>query len=222
VTLAEKILGFHRDLVLPAGLPDGVEVMNPFAVPVTYALASEFYYKYYGDSKPRTLILGINPGRFGAGLTGVPFTDPVKMEQYCGITNDLPKKAELSADFIYQVINGYGGPSPFFSRYYINSVFPLGFTKDGKNLNYYDMPALQKLVMPYCAWSIRTQLDFGLDRDVAFCLGEGENLKHLSELNRKEGFFREIRGLPHPRFIMQYKRRSLHDYLALYLAKLDR
>ncbi|MFI5224347.1 MAG: DUF4918 domain-containing protein, partial [Nitrospirales bacterium] len=66
------------------------------------------------------LILGINPGRLGAGLTGIPFTDPLKLQNICGIENTLPKKAELSADFIYTMISAFGGPEAFYKKFYFS------------------------------------------------------------------------------------------------------
>ncbi len=39
----------------------------------------------------RYLILGINPGRFGGGITGIPFTDPIRLQNICGIENDFQK-----------------------------------------------------------------------------------------------------------------------------------
>ncbi len=187
--------------------------MNPFVQEETLKLATQFYQKYYGDNAPRTLILGINPGRFGGGLTGVPFTDPIKLEEFCGIENSLQKKPELSAEFVWKVIFEMGGPEQFFSQFYINSVFPLGFTKDGKNLNYYDIPALQKIAEPLSIASITTQLEFGINREIAFCLGEGKNFKVLSKLNDQQGFFKKIIPLSHPRYIMQYKRKFVNEYV---------
>lgn len=220
MNFAENILHFHSNLILPTGLPAGVEVLNPYQEHETRALAEQFYNKYYADHTQRHIILGINPGRFGGGVTGVPFTDPIKLEAFCGIQNDLPKKPELSAEFIWKVIHEFGGPEEFFSRFYINSVFPLGFTKDGKNLNYYDIPALLKIASPYSAVSIRTQLEFGIDRDLAFCLGEGTNFKCLSKINQQHGFFKEIVPLPHPRFIMQYRRKFIPEFVELFISRL--
>ena len=99
MTWADRILSFYQSLTITAKLPKGVEVLNPYANADTFKYCSAFYHKYYEDNEPRTLILGINPGRYGAGLTGIPFTDPVKLEMICGIKNNLTKKAELSADF---------------------------------------------------------------------------------------------------------------------------
>ena len=46
--------------------------MNPYKNAETWAVASRFYEKFYSDRKPRAFIFGINPGRHGAGVTGVP------------------------------------------------------------------------------------------------------------------------------------------------------
>ena len=62
-----------------------------------------FLNKFYLDKLKRTLILGINPGRYGAGITGVNFTAAKQLKEFCGIDNPF-KGSELSAEFIYQMI----------------------------------------------------------------------------------------------------------------------
>lgn len=222
MTLADRILSFNKSLKIIAPLPQGVEVLNPFQQPDTFCLCELFYKKYYNDSNSRSLIVGINPGRFGAGLTGVPFTDPIKLEERCGIPNIMQKKAELSADFMYKVFDALGGPELFFSRFYISSVSPLGFVKDGKNLNYYDIKELEKMVTAFAVDSLIKQLDFGLNRDICFCLGEGKNFVFLSRLNDQYRFFKLIVPLPHPRFIMQYKRKKMPEFISHYTVQLNR
>jgi hypothetical protein len=220
--VARKILDFLRGLTISAKLPKGVEYMNPYRDPKAFAACSSFYNKYYNDSHQRKIILGINPGRFGGGITGVPFTDPVKLETWCGISNEFAKKAELSADFIYAMIDAYGGTEKFYRDYYISALSPLGFTKDGKNLNYYDQHDLREAVEPFMIDCLQKQLDFGIERGTAFCLGEGENYKYLSRYNARFELFSEIKALPHPRFIMQYKRKRVQDYINLYLDNLSK
>lgn len=220
MTLADRILSFNKSLKITAQLPKEVEVLNPFQQEDTFQLCAQFYHKYYNDSNSRTLIMGINPGRFGAGITGIPFTDPIKLEERCGIPNTMQKKAELSADFMYKMFDALGGPEIFFSNFYISSVSPLGFVRDGKNLNYYDIKKLEKIVSAFAANSISKQLDFGLNRKICFCLGEGKNYKFLNHLNEKHKFFNTIIPLPHPRFIMQYRRKQLNDFINLYKNRL--
>jgi len=218
---AENILKFYRSLSIKAKLPPGVEVMNPYQDETAYALSKKFYQKFYNDTQPRSFIFGINPGRFGGGVTGVPFTDPVKLEQI-GIPNDLKKKVELSADYIYRMINAYGGPAKFYGDFYITALSPLGFTKDGKNLNYYDLRELQQAAEPFMLQCIREQLAFGVNRERCYCLGEGKNFNYLSSINKKHGFFKEVIPLAHPRFIMQYKRKHIDTYIHDYLQKFQK
>ncbi|GAB1444893.1 MAG: DUF4918 family protein [Cyclobacteriaceae bacterium] len=221
MTYSKLILSFFKNLHITNKLPNRVEVMNPYQNKVAFSLCEKFYGKYYNNNKPRKILLGINPGRFGAGITGIPFTDPVKLEEECNIKNDLPKRKELSADFIYQMINTFGGKEIFYNQFYFGSVSPLGFTKDGKNLNYYDDPKLQKAVLPFILNTIKAQIQFGIDTDIAYCLGEGKNFKFLSQLNHEHKFFKKIIPLSHPRFIMQYKRKSMNLFMDDYLKKLN-
>lgn len=184
-------------------------------------LCKQFYHAFYHDNSTRRIIIGINPGRLGGGLTGIPFTDPVHLEKCCLIKNSLQKKTELSSTFIYEMIAVYGGPEKFYSKFYFSSVSPLGFTREEKNLNYYDDARLQKRLEPFIFSCMHAQLDFGIDRSVAYCLGEGENFKFLKQLNDEHQFFRKIIPLAHPRFILQYKSKSKHEYVKHYLEALN-
>ncbi|SHH30139.1 protein of unknown function [Chryseolinea serpens] len=222
MTFADNILRFYATLKIKSTLPEGVEILDPYRNKETMALCHLFYHKYYGDEKERTVIIGINPGRNGAGLTGIPFTDPIKLETLCGIPNAFPKKAELSADFIYTMIQAYGGPAAFYKKFFFSAVSPLGFVKDGKNLNYYDIRELQDSLRDYIIASLKKQLTFGINTRIAFCLGEGENFKYISRLNDELKIFKEIIPLAHPRFIMQYKRKLVNEYVEKYLQALSR
>lgn len=221
LTSAEKILAFYKSLAIRERLPEGVKVMNPYADAASFALCEQFYRKYYKDNNPRTLIVGINPGRNGGGVTGVPFTDPIKLEKVCGIPNTLNKRPELSADFIYEMIDAFGGPAAFYSRFYIGAISPLGFTSDGKNLNYYDIKELQTSLHEFIVRSLKQQADLAMNNKVCYCLGEGTNFKFLSKLNQEHHFFETIVPLAHPRFIMQYKRKKVATYVDEYIVKLS-
>lgn len=185
------------------------------------SLCNRFYKKYYNDHNTRRIIFGINPGRLGGGLTGIPFTDPIHLEKFCAIENPLQKKAELSSTFIYEMINVYGGPEKFYSNFYFSSISPMGFTQNGKNLNYYDHAALKKKLELFILTCLKKQLAFGIDRSVAFCLGEGDNFKFIQQLNAEHQFFAHIIPLAHPRFIMQYKRKHKSEYIQKYIEALD-
>ncbi|MBE7173756.1 MAG: DUF4918 family protein [Williamsia sp.] len=219
MNFAEQILHFIQHLQFPIALPPNVEVMNPFGDAATFDVCRQFYTKYYNDTKHRWMLIGINPGRFGGGVTGVPFTDPIRLQEACGIRNNWPKKQELSSIFMYEMMEAFGGLSFFYENFYITSVSPLGFTKDRKNLNYYDDKLLQASIKNFAVDCMHRQLRFGIHRTVAFCLGEGKNFQYLSSLNREMGFFEKIIPLAHPRFVMQYRLRYKQEYIASYLQK---
>jgi hypothetical protein len=218
-TFADKAIRFHRQLNLELPGSD-VEVMNPFRDQAVMQMVTQFYKQFFNDSNPRTFLLGINPGRFGAGITGISFTDPIHLETKCGIANTFRKKYELSSQFIYQVIDAMGGAKAFYRKFYFTAVSPLGFTRGGKNINYYDEPALKQMVQPFIHSTLREQLTFGAGRRSAICIGGGENYKFLSRLNDELQLFEEIVPLEHPRFVMQYRRKTMDKYINKYLAAL--
>jgi len=194
--------------------------MNPYRDSETFLLASRFYEKFYSDKKPRAFLFGINPGRHGAGVTGVPFTDPIRLAGECGIANDLKKKGELSSEFIYTMIGAYGGVEAFYERYFFTAMSPLGFVRQGKNLNYYDDKELSRAVEPFVLQCIRRQLETIPTYPTCYCLGEGANYAWFRRFNEKHGFFREIVPLPHPRWVMQYRRKRIGEFVELYLSRL--
>ena len=105
---------------------------------------------------------------------------------------------------------------------FITALSPLGFTKDGLNLNYYDDKELLKDSKPFIIGCIRQQLDtIPTDRDHCFCLGEGTNFKIFSKLNEEQGFFKEIIPLPHPRWVMQYRRKRVGEFVERYIRELS-
>ena len=204
-------------------MSDGISIMNPYKEPATWELATQFYRKFYGDDRPRSFIFGINPGRHGAGVTGVPFTDPIRLASECGIPNDMKKKAELSAEFVYAMIDGYGGVRAFYGDFFFTAMSPLGFVRNGKNLNYYDDKELLRDFEPFMLQCIRRQLEtMPTTRERCFCLGEGENFKYFSKVNQQHGFFKEIVPLPHPRWVMQYRRKRVGEFVQLYLQRLGK
>lgn len=180
-------------------------------------VVTQFFGKYYHDNHPRTLIFGINPGRFGAGITGVNFTAPRQLKQFCGIDHPFKDGSELSAEFIYDMINNYGGPESFYKKFFITSISPLGFTKNGININYYDDKDLLQSVTPFITDCIQKQVEMNVTHQTAFCIGGDKNLKFFTSLNQKHKWFTKIIPLPHPRFIMQYRRKQKDDFVKLYI-----
>jgi hypothetical protein len=218
-TFADRSVAYYNALTPPATLPPGVGVMNPYETPDVRHIISEFYSKFYSDTNPRVFVLGINPGRFGAGVTGISFTTPQNLRRYCGIENDLRDTPELSSRFIYQTIDALGGAAAFYSRFFLTSLFPLALTKDGKNYNFYDDRVTTQTLWPAITETVRTQLTFGADRRVAVCLGR-KNETYLKRLNDQQGFFGRIVTLDHPRYILQYKSKDVPLYLERYIQTL--
>lgn len=223
-TFADKAIAYYNSLVAPANLPPDIGVINPFQKPEVQGIVHEFYTSFFADNTPRVFLLGINPGRFGAGVTGISFTTPQNLRRYCGIDNNLPDSPELSSRFIYQVVDAFGGARAFYSRFFLTSLFPLALTKAGRsagpiNYNFYDDRPTTEALWPAITDTVRTQITFGCNRTVAVCLGR-KNETYLRRLNDQQGFFDRIVTLDHPRYILQYKSKALATYLDQYIATL--
>jgi hypothetical protein len=226
--ISEKIIYFLKGLEFKGSLPKGISIMNPFRDnPEIIPVISEFYTKFYNDDRQRHLILGINPGRFGAGVTGIPFTDTIRLADKCGLSVPGLETFETSSVFVYEMIDAFGGARKFYSEFFISSVCPLGFTSAGLhgkavNYNYYDNDNLTNAVMDFMIDSLKKQLEFGILRDICFCLGTGKNYKFLLKLNNRFNFFDKILPLEHPRYIMQYKSRQKQLYIDKYIQVLQK
>jgi hypothetical protein len=216
-TWAEHLLNLYSNLKPPKKLPNDIEWLYPQKDAAVMSLFEQFLHKYYDDDNPRRIFLGINPGRFGAGVTGVNFTAPKQLKEYCGIDHEFKKQSELSAEFIYDMITAYGGVEKFYSDFFIGSASPLGFIKHGKNINYYDDKELLATVEPFIIKNLKQLLDFNVDRKICFAIGGEKNFKYLNSLNSQFKWFEKIVPLPHPRFIMQYRRKQKQLFIQQYL-----
>jgi hypothetical protein len=216
-TWAEHLFSLYGRLQPPKKLPNDIEWLYPQKDASVMKIFETFLYKYYNDDKPRKILLGINPGRFGAGVTGINFTAPRQLKEFCGIDHQFKMQTELSAEFIYETIGAYGGTEKFYSNFFIGSVCPLGFIKHGKNINYYDDKELVKTVEPFIIKNLKWLLDFNADRKSCGAIGGEKNFKYLNSLNEQFKWFKEITPLPHPRFIMQYRRKQKQQFIQQYL-----
>lgn len=212
----DQFIHFYKTLKPPA-LPKGFGILHPQQDKKVMQVVNTFFKKYYPDTSPRKLILGINPGRFGAGITGINFTAPRQLRENCHIDHPWDNSSELSAEFIYMMIEAYGGAEKFYGKYFLGSVSPLGYVKDGRNINYYDDKRLSDKVTPFIITSIKQQLEIGLSADTCYCIGGEKNYRFLSGLNERYKFFQNIVALPHPRYIMQYRRKHLKEHIEEYV-----
>ncbi|GAB4049761.1 uracil-DNA glycosylase family protein [Spirosoma litoris] len=218
-TFAEQAIPYYNTLVAPANLPMDVSVINPYKQPAVQRIVEEFYGRFFNDTNPRIFVLGINPGRFGSGVTGISFTTPQNLRRYCDIENDFRDTPELSSRFIYQVVEAFGGAAAFYGQFFLTSLFPLALTKGGKNYNFYDDRATTEALWPAISETVRTQIRFGYNRNIAVCLGR-KNESYLRKLNDQQGFFGRIVTLDHPRYILQYKTKDMPMYLDRYITTL--
>lgn len=222
-TFANGIIHFNQKLSLNIPLPKAIVAMNPFQNNQgAIQLMKKFYKKFYNDQQKRVFIIGINPGRFGAAITGVPFTDTKRLISACGIPYSGKETHEPSSVFIYDMIQAFGGTKLFYEYFYINSVVPLGFAKQTNanqfiNFNYYDNKDLQAALTPFIIQSLQQQIQFGILTHTAFCLGSGKNYNYLLKLNESYQFFQKIIPLEHPRFIMQYRQKQKQLYIKKYI-----
>jgi hypothetical protein len=225
-TIAEKIIEFNKQLHYPGKLPRGFSVLNPFKEnPETLIVMEQFYKKFYQDDHKRKFIIGINPGRYGAGITGVPFTDTKRLEAFCNIKMESAQSHEPSSVFVYDVIEQYGGANKFYNHFYINSAFPLAIirkTPAGKwlNANYYDDELLFKSLKGFIVENLKKQIAIGAYADAVFVLGK-KNTVFLEKINMEEKLFGKLITLEHPRFIQQYKSKQKAAYIEKYLQLLS-
>lgn len=227
MTFGEQVVEFNSNLKYTGKLPTGFQVMNPFLDnPETFSVMTAFYKKFYNDHKQRNFIIGINPSRHGAGVTGVPFTDTKRLETVCGIEMKSAHTHEISSVFLYDMIEAFGGVEKFYSKFYINSPFPLAITRQTKNgiflnANYYDDKDLFQTVKPFMVQSLKDHISLGLDTSEVFILGK-KNAAFIEKINREEKFFDKMTVLEHPRYIQQYKSKEKQLYIDKYLIALNK
>lgn len=220
----DTVIEFNKNLGYSGDLPEEFQVLNPYADnPETMEVMQKFYQKYYNDSNKRKFIIGINPSRHGAGVTGVPFTDTKRLESVCGITMKSARTHEISSVFMYDMIAEYGGAEEFYNDCYINSPFPLAIVKKTKNgevnANYYDDKKLFEAVKAFMIDSLKKHISLNLDTSEVFVLGK-KNAEFISKLNKEAKLFEKMTILEHPRYIQQYKLKEKQMYIDKYVLAL--
>ena len=96
-----------------------------------------FFEKYCSNGSPSVVLCGINPGRLGAGKTGVPFLDFASLSRM--LSNIERRDTERSAKFFYEVIKHFGAKK-FYSTFHVTNISSVGFELAGKNVNYDKLP----------------------------------------------------------------------------------
>jgi len=223
ITIDQKILKFYEKLSkILLDIPEGFKMINPYNNLVVKDITTKFYNKFYNDNKKRRMILGSSPARRGTAVTGVPYEDAAHLQKETGIFIDNFYVNKSSSNFLYDVMELYGGCEKFYAAFYMNFVCPLGIARINQtgnevNCNYYENKNLKKNLYDFIVNSIKEQLTFNIDTSVCYSIGSGENYKFLLELNEKYKFFEKIIPLEHPRFIMQYNSKNKDMYLKKYM-----
>lgn len=228
-TFAEQVLQFNEKLSHTSlDLPTGFKVINPFAgeqKEQVRKVTTAFYQKYYNDTHTRRLIFGSSPARRGSAVTGVPFEDAKHLQSETGIFIDKFYINKSSSGFLYDVISEYGGCRRFYTDFYMNFVCPLGIVRTNSkekevNCNYYENKKLLEALYPLIVETMQSQLSFGIDTAICYCIGSGENYRFLSKINQDYHFFKTIIPLEHPRFIMQYNSKRKGEFIEKYISHL--
>ena len=225
-TFGEKVIDFNRNLMYSDELPENFRVINPYLDnPETWDVMQKFYQKFYNDGNSRKFIVGINPSRHGAGVTGVPFTDTKRLESICGIKMHSAHTHEISSVFLYDMISEFGGATEFYKQFYINSPFPLAIVRKSKegnwlNANYYDDKKLFEMVKDYMIATLQQHISLGLDTSEVYILGK-KNATFIQKLNKEANLFGNLKVLEHPRYIQQYKAKAKQLYIDKYILTLN-
>ena len=204
--------------------PEGITSYNPYIDQNAWRCVSEFFRKFFDDNHARYVLFGINPFKWGAGLTGVPFTDARRLKEKCGIEFNDPASQENAAGFIYEVIDRIGGPEVFYKQFYFNWLCPLGLldskVKGHKGYSYYERANLYHGVKELIANNIAHLLDLGTNRENCIVIGRGKNEQYLRKINDERGFFKNIIPLEHPGYITRYHAGERDRYLKQYVGQI--
>ena len=225
LSIGQRIIAFNKGLQYTGSLPEGFAVLNPYLDnPETLEVMTAFYNRFYHDEAPRKFIIGINPSRHGAGVTGVPFTDTKHLESDCGIRMQSARTHEVASVFVYDMIAQYGGVEAFYKDYYINSPFPLAIVRRNAqgnwlNANYYDDSELFTLTREYMIETLKKHIALGLDTQKVYVLGK-KNATFLEKLNKEASLFEKMVVLEHPRYIEQYKSKEKQLYIDKFITLL--
>lgn len=222
----DNVLEFNEYLAnVNISLFDNYKIINPFKgnnSNEVKKMTNAFYKKYYNDFNKRYLILGSSPARRGTSVTGVPFEDASHLFAITGIKTDNFYISKSNSDFLYEVMDAYGGCEKFYKDFFMSFICPLGITNINAkgneiNANYYENKKLKDSLYDFIVDSLKRQIELGIDTSVCFCIGSGDNYKFLMEINDEYKFFKKIIPLEHPRFIMQYNKNDKSKYIEKYI-----
>jgi len=106
-----------------------------------WPVIKQFEKKFYANAYPKVVLCGINPGRLGAGKTGIPFIDFASLSKMMpGIDRN---DSERSASFFFDIVQSIGVET-FYRHFYVTNISWLGYQHHNKNVNYDQLPEAAK------------------------------------------------------------------------------
>ncbi len=223
----KKIIDYYKWLSLQnIELFDKYKIVNPYKQERIIKIVEVFYNKYFDDNHNRYLILGASPARRGTSATGIPFEDEEHIYKLTGESINNFYINKNSSNFLYDVMENYGGIDKFYSDFFLEFVCPLGIVNINNknnevNVNYYENRKLQSYLNDFIKKSLDELIKIGINREVCYCIGSGENYQYLLKLNEENHYFKRIVALEHPRYIMQYNKDKTAFYMNKYLNELN-
>ena len=184
----------------------GIQVLQEF---LTHrAWLDAFWQHYVPYPLPQTVILGLNPGRFGAGQTGIPFIDFRSLSVLLPDA-ELPKlDSEPSATFFFRVVQQIGAEK-FYREFFVSNVSALGYLRNGKNANYTDLPQVAQQIV---ARNFAEEMAALRPKRI---IALGREAEASAQELYPDGSVR-ISHLPHPSWIMTYRLREAQSWVRRY------
>jgi len=147
--------------------------------PLQYAKRPhELYLSRFGSGSKEVVMVGMNPGPFGMGQTGVPFGDVGFVRDWMGIeapvdrpAREHPKRPVLGFDCERSEVSGsrlwgwarerFGTPEHFFSRFFVLNYCPLLFMEStGRNRTPDKLSSGERTaLLPVCDQALREAVE---------------------------------------------------------------
>ncbi len=171
-------------------------------------IAEQFWQQYVPEPLPQTVIVGLNPGRLGAGLTGIPLLDFRSLANLLPDTQLPRNETEPSANFFHRVVQNIGAEK-FYREFYVSNVSAVGYVRDNKNCNYPDLPdAAQRIIEQRFLDEMAV---LAPKRIIALGREVEATVQRLFS-----GGSVTISHLPHPSWIMTYRLREAQSWVRRY------
>ena len=172
----------------------------------------EFHKRYVQPNSPKIVICGINPGRNGAGLTGIPFIDFESLSKM--LSNIGNKESEQSAKFFYSVIQKFEIEN-FYQKFHVTNISWYGFSQidKQKNVNYDN---ISTEIAIFLIEKFVEEMEF-INPDVIIPLSRNV-LYELVSLKKRDKIKAEIgTRLCHPSWISTYRSKDFDLWTAKYV-----